>query len=74
MAKNNDSMTEWNRFLLKLTETQQYLKESVILSSLPYEKLEAWDNFMRGKTCPLLENGEHGVYAWDLKQFLTKLK
>jgi hypothetical protein len=30
-----------------------------------------WDVFMRGKTCPILENGEQGVYGWDLKQFLN---
>jgi hypothetical protein len=37
---------------------------------LPHEKYNDWDNFMRGKTCPILDNGDYGVYSWDLKKFL----
>ena len=48
------------------------IKESEILFNLPKELHNDWDNFMRGKTCPLLENGDHGVYSWDLNQFLNK--
>jgi hypothetical protein len=46
--------------------------ESLVLSELPSELNEDWDNFMRGKTCPILDNGEHGVYSWDLHQFLSR--
>jgi hypothetical protein len=46
--------------------------ESLVLSELPSELTEDWDNFMRGKTCPILDSGEHGVYSWDLQQFLSK--
>lgn len=52
------------------TET---ISEAEILCLLPYELHEEWDNFMRGKTCPVLDNGDHGVYGWDLKQFLSKI-
>jgi hypothetical protein len=52
------------------TET---ISEAEILCLLPYELHEEWDNFMRGKTCPVLDNGDHGVYSWDLKQFLSKI-
>lgn len=48
------------------------IKESNILYFLPFELHNHWDNFMRGKTCPLLNNGDHGVYSWDVKQFLSK--
>ena len=48
------------------------IKESDVLFNLPKELHNDWDNFMRGKTCPLLENGDHGVYSWDLNQFLNK--
>jgi hypothetical protein len=34
--------------------------------------VEDWEIFMRGKTCPILENGDHGVYVWDLHQFLSR--
>lgn len=49
------------------------IAESKILINIPQEYHSDWDNFMRGKTCPLLDNGDHGVYSWDLKQFLTKI-
>ena len=48
------------------------IKESEILLNLPQELHNDWDNFMRGKTCPILDNGDHGVYSWDLNQFLNK--
>ena len=48
------------------------IKESEILINLPRELHSDWDNFMRGKTCPILDNGDHGVYSWDLNQFLNK--
>jgi hypothetical protein len=63
----------WKKILLTLCEKQQYLNERVILSSMPHQIHSDWDNFMRGKTCPLMENGDHGVYSWDLKQFLSKV-
>jgi hypothetical protein len=50
------------------------IKESDILFNLPYELHNDWDNFMRGKTCPLLDNGDYGVYKWDLNQFLNKIQ
>jgi hypothetical protein len=48
------------------------LTESLVLSELPSELIEDWENHMRGKTCPILENGDHGVYVWDLHQFLSR--
>lgn len=48
------------------------IKESEVLLNLPQELHNDWDNFMRGKTCPILDNGDHGVYSWDLNQFLNK--
>jgi hypothetical protein len=29
---------------------------------------------MRGKTCPILDTGDHGVYPWDLSQFVDFLE
>jgi len=48
------------------------IKESEVLFNLPQNLHNDWDNFMRGKTCPILDNGDHGVYSWDLSQFLNK--
>ena len=48
-----------------------FIKESEILYRMPSHEHNNWDNFMRGKTCPILDNGDHGVYNWDLKQFLN---
>jgi hypothetical protein len=48
------------------------ISESLILSELPSELTEDWENHMRGKTCPILDNGDHGVYFFDLQQYLSK--
>ena len=55
-----------------LTLQGKVIKESEVLFNLPRELHTEWDDFMRGKTCPLLENGDHGVYGWDLSQFLNR--
>lgn len=64
-------MENWIKILEQKTLDNKNIKESEVISVLPFNVLEAWDNFMRGKTCPILENGDHGVYAWDLNQFLN---
>lgn len=65
-------MENWIKILEQKTLTQKNIKESEIISVLPFDVLESWDNFMRGKTCPILDNGDYGVYTWDLNQFLNK--
>ena len=66
-------MNNWTEKLQILSLESNALPESKILSNLPYEKQNDWDNFMRGKTCPILDNGDYGVYSWDLKQFLARI-
>jgi len=61
---------KWIEQLEKLSRKYS-IKESEILSIIPQDTHPHWDAFMRGKTCPILENGERGVYGWDLKQFLN---
>jgi hypothetical protein len=61
---------KWIEQLEKLSRKYS-IKESEILSIIPQNTHPYWDAFMRGKTCPILENGEQGVYGWDLKQFLN---
>jgi hypothetical protein len=65
-------MNNWINILEKLSLENNTIKESEILVNLPQELHSDWDNFMRGKTCPLLDNGDHGVYSWDLNQFLNR--
>jgi hypothetical protein len=65
-------MNNWMSVLENLSLQSKEIKESEILLNLPNELHGDWDNFMRGKTCPLLENRDHGVYSWDLNQFLNK--
>jgi hypothetical protein len=64
-------MNNWIQILSQKSSEDQNIKESEILINIPFEFREKWDNFMRGKTCPILENGDHGVYSWDLNQFLN---
>ena len=65
-------MKNWMNILENLSLQNKEIKESEILLNLPNELQNDWDNFMRGKTCPILNNGDHGVYSWDLNQFLNK--
>ena len=65
-------MKNWAQILNEKSLEAQAIKESEILINIPNELREEWDNFMRGKTCPLLDDGDHGVYSWDLGQFLNK--
>jgi len=65
-------MNDWMSVLEKKSLENSAIKESEILVNLPSKLHNEWDNFMRGKTCPILDNGDHGVYGWDLSQFLNK--
>ena len=65
-------MNTWMDILDNISLKSKEIKESEILLNLPQELHNDWDNFMRGKTCPILDNGDHGVYSWDLNQFLNK--
>lgn len=68
-----NKMNDWSENLKQMCLKSTPISEGEILCKLPYELHNEWDNFMRGKTCPILDNGDHGVYSWDLKQFLTKI-
>lgn len=67
-------MNDWIKILSEKSLGAQVIKESEILINIPFELRETWDNFMRGKTCPVLDDGDYGVYSWDLTQFLQKYK
>lgn len=65
-------MNNWMNILENISLKSKEIKESEVLFNLPQNLHNDWDNFMRGKTCPILDNGDHGVYSWDLSQFLNK--
>lgn len=65
-------MNNWIEILNEKSLEASTVKESEVLYNLPVELHNDWDNFMRGKTCPIMDDGEHGVYAWDLNQFLNR--
>lgn len=66
-------MKNWIEILNQKASEADSIKESEILINLPVELQNDWDNFMRGKTCPVMDDGDHGVFSWDLTQFLNKL-
>jgi hypothetical protein len=49
-------MKNWINVLEEKYKDFFSIKESEILISIPFEFHNDWDNFMRGKTCPLLDN------------------
>ena len=65
-------MNNWIEILNEKSLEASTVKESEVLYNLPVELHNDWDNFMRGKTCPLLDNRDRGVYSWDLNQFLNR--
>jgi len=65
-------MKNWMNVLETLSLQGKAIKESEVLFNLPNNLHNDWDNFMRGKTCPILDNGDHGIYTWDLNQFLNR--
>jgi len=65
-------MKKWIKNLKEKSYGFAAVTESLILSELPSKLTEDWESFMRGKTCPILDNGDHGVYVCDLHQFLDK--
>ena len=67
-------MTNWIQISKEKASESQAIKESEVLINIPLNLREEWDNFMRGKTCPILDDGDYGVYSWDLRQFLQKYK
>jgi hypothetical protein len=65
-------MKNWMNVLETLSLQGKAIKESEVLFNLPNNLHNDWDNFMRGKTCPILDSGDHGIYTWDLNQFLNR--
>lgn len=53
-----------------LAQQNDMILERNVESSMPDELFDDWENYMRGKTCPLNDDGERGVYSWDLQEFL----
>ena len=62
---------DWKNLLEDLSNNGS-IKESEVLVTIPQELHSHWDNYMRGKTCPIMDNKEHGVYSHDLLGFLNK--
>ena len=67
-------MENWINILEQKILEKRNIKESEVISTIPFNLLETWDNFMRGKTCPILNDGDHGVYSLDVNQFLNKFQ
>lgn len=63
----------WKEQLRNLYKEPLMASNQQILRLIPEEYHLKFEEHMRGKTCPILDNGEHGVYSWDLEQFLQRL-
>lgn len=63
----------WKDQLLFICEASSIVTDQQIYSILPAEYHLKFEELMRGKTCPIDENGNKCVYGWDLKQILERL-
>lgn len=60
----------WAEQLLDVCKTTSVISEEQISLDLPEKYKPEFEEFMRGKTCPILDNGQRGVYSWDFEQYL----
>ena len=65
--------TSWKEQLQYLSKESPVILDQQILRLIPEEYHLKFEELMRGKTCPILDNGEKGVYSWDLEQIVKKL-
>jgi hypothetical protein len=52
-------------------ESKDMITDDEIKKHLTEDQYKAFDEWMRGQTCPCGENGEHGVYPWDLERWIN---
>lgn len=65
----------WAEQLLDVCKTTNIISDEQISLDLPEKYKSEFEEFMRGKTCAILENGQRGVYSRDFEQYLkTVLK
>ena len=60
----------WAEQLLDVCNTTSVISDEQISLDLPEKYKPEFEEFMRGKTCPILDNGQRGVYSWDFEQYL----
>lgn len=63
----------WKEQLQHLCKECSMITNQQIRSLLPEGYLLKFEELMRGKTCPIADNGDKCVYSWDLEQILKKL-
>jgi hypothetical protein len=61
----------WADQLIDLCKTTSVISDEQISFDLPEKYKVEFEQFMRGKTCPILDNGQRGVYSWDFEQYLN---
>jgi hypothetical protein len=60
----------WADQLIDLCKTTSVISDEQISLDLPEKYKAEFEQFMRGKTCPMLDSGQSGVYSWDFEQYL----
>lgn len=63
------SPSDWRNEYLALYKKGTTPSMDEVLKTIPTELHPQWESYMRGKTCPYIQN-ELGVYPWDLPAFL----
>lgn len=63
----------WAEQLIDVCKTTSVISDEQISLDLPEKYKPEFEEFMRGKTCPILDNGQKGVYSWDFEQFLKSV-
>ena len=49
-----------------------FLTRAQVMSLVGISNIDAFENWMRGCTSPILNSGEPGYYAWDVSSFISE--
>lgn len=63
----------WKEQLQHLYKESFMVSDQQILRLVPEDYHSKFEELMRGKTCPIADNGDKCVYSWDLEQIVNKL-
>ena len=64
----------WKEQLQHLCKESSIISNRQIYSILPGGgSFLKFEELMRGKTCPIADNGDKCVYSWDLERILNRL-
>lgn len=70
----NQSNNKWWSSLQIINQPYPHVPESEIQRVMPKNLKPSWEEYMRGKTVMMTDNGTEGIYPCDLMGFVYRLE